>query len=273
MAGGTTYVLGSSDPEIARLDAQAASIAMPTAMLLRTAGIRPGMRVLDLGTGPGHVAFELAELVGPTGFVVGLDRDPRMIGVAEERRAARGIEHMAFTAGDARGFSGDQPFDAVVARLLLFHLPDAVDVLRRHAEALTPGGLAVAIDYDVGAARSEPPCELPDRAIDWVMRAFRSAAADPVIGSRLGILLAEAGLADVTSLGLQIYFRPDDPTGPMLLASVVRSLAPQIVAAGIATEEEIGLDTLEQRLGEELRRRDAAFLPPTVVGAWGRRSA
>src|SRR5919112_5243689 len=162
MTGGTQYVLGSADPEIARLDAQAASIAMPTAMLLRTAGIAPGMRVLDLGTGPGHVAFEVAELVGPTGFVVGLDQDPRMIAAAEERRAARGIEHMVFTTGDARAFRAEQPFDAVVARLLLFHLPDAVHVLRQHVDGLAPGGLAVAIDFDLGSARAEPPCELPD---------------------------------------------------------------------------------------------------------------
>lgn len=272
MVGGTSYVLGSTDPEIARLDAQAASIAMPTALLLRTAGIEPGMRVLDLGTGPGHVAFELAELVGPTGFVVGVDLDPRMIAVAEERRVAQGIEHMAFTTGDARAFRDEQPFDAVVARLLLFHLPDAVDVLREHVEGLTPGGLALAIDFDLGAARAEPPNPLVDQALGWLDAGFRSAGANPVIGSRLELLLGQAGLADVTSLGLQVYFQPTDPAGPMLLTAVLRSLVPQLVAAGIATQEEIAIDTLEARLAAEIRAGDCMFLPPTVVGAWGRRA-
>ena len=60
------YVLGSEPAEIARLDAQAASIAEPTRILLRTAGLGPGQRVLDLGCGLGHVSFLVAELVGPT---------------------------------------------------------------------------------------------------------------------------------------------------------------------------------------------------------------
>jgi ubiquinone/menaquinone biosynthesis C-methylase UbiE len=69
------YVLGSDTAEIARLDAQAESIAAPTALLLRAAGIAPGMRVLDLGTGLGAVAFAVAELVGAEGAVVGVDQD------------------------------------------------------------------------------------------------------------------------------------------------------------------------------------------------------
>jgi cyclopropane fatty-acyl-phospholipid synthase-like methyltransferase len=54
------YSLGASESELARLDAQVASIATPTAVFLRSAGIAPGMRVLDLGTGLGHVAFQVS---------------------------------------------------------------------------------------------------------------------------------------------------------------------------------------------------------------------
>ena len=67
------YVLGSSDQEIERLDRQSASIEAATRLLLRTAGIAPGMRVLDLGTGIGHVATLIADLVGPQGSVIGID--------------------------------------------------------------------------------------------------------------------------------------------------------------------------------------------------------
>ena len=71
-AGG--YVLGNQAQELARLDAQAALLERPTRLLLRASGLEAGMRVLDLGTGLGHVAQLVAELVGHGGSVVGLDQ-------------------------------------------------------------------------------------------------------------------------------------------------------------------------------------------------------
>jgi SAM-dependent methyltransferase len=271
MATHSEYSLGTSDAEIARLDGQSALIGPATSLLLRSAGIESGMRVLDLGTGLGHVAFELAELVGTGGSVVGIDEAGPLLEVAERRRAAAGVENLEFRQADARTFRADDPFDAVVARLLLFHLPDAAGVLRHHVEALRPGGLALGIDYDIGSARSEPEVPLITAGLDWIGAGFRSAGANPVIGARLGQMLREAGLADVTSFGVQPYLAPDDPQGPFQLAGVVRSLAPQLVAAGIATEAELGLDTLQERLAGHLAAANAVLLPPAVAGAWGRR--
>jgi hypothetical protein len=59
--------------------------------------------------------------------------------------------------------------------------------------------------------------------------------------------------------------------GPLLPAGVTRSLAPRIVAEGIADEAELGLETLQARIADEVGARDAVMLPPTVVGAWGTR--
>jgi hypothetical protein len=69
---------------------------------------------------------------------------------------------------------------------------------------------------------------------------------------------------------MQGYLQPDDPGAARLLGGVVRSLSGAIVGHGIATAEQLALDTLEARLAEELERADAVLLPPTVVGAWGR---
>ena len=266
---GAHYVLGSDAAEIARLDAQAEAIAAPTALLLQAAGIRPGMRVLDLGTGLGHVALALADLVGPEGSVLGIDESEAMLAVAGDRAAAR--PNVRFARADARSFRDASPFDAVVTRLMLFHLPDAVDVVRHHLDALAPGGLFVAVDYDVGASRSEPTVPVAATALDWVMAAFRSADADPVIGTHLALLLSEAGLRDVAGFGVQTYLGPTDPRSPLLIAGVVRSLAPQIVAAGIATGDELALDTLHDRIAHDVAAAGAVILPPAVVGAWGRR--
>jgi SAM-dependent methyltransferase len=265
-----TYVLGSDDPEIKRLELQASSIEQPTRLLLRLTGIEPGMRVLDLGTGLGHVARALGEMVGPTGQVLGLDSDARMLAAASQRSAD--CSHVRFVQGDVRSWTSGEPFDAVVGRLILFHLPDAVAVVRHHLRQVRPGGRLIAIDFDVGACRTEPSIPLFDTHLRYVLAGFRSARADPTSGTRLALLLAEAGVVGVRSMGTQGYIAPDDPQGPAMLAGVVRSLAPQIVAAGIATAADLGVETLADRLAAALRSAGAVMLPPALVGAWGQRA-
>jgi ubiquinone/menaquinone biosynthesis C-methylase UbiE len=266
----TTYSLGTSEREIERLDQQAAAIDAATRLLLRAAGIGPGMRVLDLGTGLGHVASLAAELVGPEGRVVGVDNSPRLLEVATARTAGR--PQLRFVEGDVRTWRDDEPFDVVVGRLILFHMADPVGVLRHHVEALRPGGLLLAMDFDVAAARTEP--QVPDvaEAARWVISAFQRAGASPAIGTRLKLLLEQSGLAEVQGFGIQGYLAPDDPRGPALLSAVVNSLAPHILSAGLATPEQIDPDRLRARLADAVRTAGAVFLPPVLAGAWGRRA-
>ena len=263
------YVLGSDDPEIKRLDAQAGWLEQPTRLLLRVAGIEPGMRVLDLGTGLGHVAYALGDLVGPTGQVVGIDSDERMLAVASGHLDGR--SHIRFAKGDVRSWTCDEPFDAIVGRLILSHLPDAAAVVCHHLTHLRAGGRFIALDYDIGSSRTEPPVPLFEPYLRYVIAAFRSAGANPVMGTRLALLLADAGLADTQSIGTQGYMAPDDARGPAMLAGVVRTLAPRMVAAGIATAADLGVDTLQDRLTAAMQGARAVLLPPALVGAWGRR--
>ena len=271
MSERTAYVLGSDDAEIARLDAQASSIAGATEALLRAAGIGGPMRVLDLGTGLGHVAFQVADLLDPGGSVLGVDQAERLLEIAERRRAAAGAENIGFLRADVRAFSASEPFDAIVARLLLFHLPDREEVLRRQLHALRPGGTMVLVEFDIGAMRAEPEVPLVEAVRGWIEAAFRLAGADPRIGTQVGQLLRRAGFEDVSTFGIQSYFAPSDPIGPLLCAGVTRSLAPQIVAQGIADEAELELETLQERIAEQVVACDAVIMPPAVVGAWGTR--
>jgi ubiquinone/menaquinone biosynthesis C-methylase UbiE len=265
----TKYILGSSDQEIERLDRQAASIEGATRLLLRASGIQPGMRVLDLGTGIGHVAMLIAEQVGPVGRVIGIDNNTKLLDVAALRTMGR--PQLRFIEGDVCSWRDDEPFDAIVGRLILFHLADPVRVLRHHVASLRAGGLLLALDFDLGAARAEPELPLITEVLGWVNSAFRYAGASPAIGAKLALLMTEAGFADVQGFGVQGYFAPYDPRGPMLLSSVVRTLASQIAAAGLATPEQIDIDTLEARIASAVKSSGAAILPPTLAGAWGRR--
>jgi ubiquinone/menaquinone biosynthesis C-methylase UbiE len=264
------YVLGNAPEELTRLDRQAEAIGRASRLLLQSAGISSGMRVLDLGTGLGHLARMVGEMVGPDGAVVGIDRSREAIAVARERTQQIGAAHVSFAEADVAGWRASEPFDAVVERLVLFHMADAAAVVRHHRQNLRADGLFVAIDFDIGACRTEPRLRFMEDIIGWVSDAFRAAGASPCIGARLALILEEAGLQNVTTLGIQAYVPPHSRAGAILLAGVVRSLSTAIVQHRIATEEQLDLPTLEDRIADELRQADAVMLPPTVVGAWGR---
>ncbi len=263
------YSLGSDEAEIVRLEVQAEFLREPTRMLLEAAGLSPGMRVLDLGTGLGHVAVAVAEIVGAEGDVVGLDLDPRMLEVARAR--AGHLPQVSFVEGDVTQWRADEPFDAVVGRLILFHLPDPVGVLRHHLEGVRPHGRVVMLDFDIGGMRAEPSDPVTDRMAALVLAAFRAVGADPTIGARLQGILAAAGAEDVAGLALAQYLAGDDPVGPALLSGVVRSLAPVMVAKGLATQAEVDPDTLPSRIASSLRSSGSVVVPPLLAAAWGRR--
>ena len=117
----TEYALGRHDGEYDRLITQARQLAPLTRRVFTAAGIEAGMRVLDVGCGVGDVSALLAELVGPTGQVVGVDLDADAVRVATERNA--GLDHVAFVTGDAREVNSE-PFDAVAGRFVLMYTAD-----------------------------------------------------------------------------------------------------------------------------------------------------
>jgi SAM-dependent methyltransferase len=96
---------GIGEDELARLEAQGAAMATATRMILAQAGIRAGMRVLDLGCGAGDVSFLAADLVGPGGSVVGVDRSPGALARARLRAGQRGLAQVRFVEGDSQAVS------------------------------------------------------------------------------------------------------------------------------------------------------------------------
>src|SRR6266581_6146422 len=117
------YALGSTDAEHERLIRQAARLAPLTERLFRDAGISPGQRVLDLGSGVGDVAMLAARLVGPSGEVMGAERDARSIARARARVAEAGLHNVSFTQSDVSQITDRKPFDAAVGRFILMWLP------------------------------------------------------------------------------------------------------------------------------------------------------
>ena len=226
------YPLGSGDEELARLELQGRLLGPATRMIFAEAGIRPGMRVLDLGCGIGDVAFVAANLVGPGGSVVGVDRSPQALGQARLRAEQRGLAQVRFVEGDVHDPVPDGPFDAIVGRLVLMYVPDPAAVLRRQATVLRAGGLVVPIEMDEPTGRSLPATPLVSQAEAWLVEAFAKGGI-PTAGPRLWAILEEAGLHPLGMIGIQPHFGPGDPAYVAELAGVIRTSAPPIECTGV----------------------------------------
>lgn len=257
-----SYPFQSSDEERQRLVAQAELVAPSTRRLFERAGIGPGMRVLDIGSGPGDVALLAARLVAPRGSVTGVDRDPAQVAFAGERARADGLTNLRFVAGDFREIE-IEPVDAIVGRLVLMYAADPLDALRRAVRNLKRGGVIAlqesVVDYE-GPVLIEPPGCLAAKVARWFRAGFEHAGVHPRMGMRLFGLMRAAGLDPSTEIEMSVPIQ-EGPDGALfrVLTSVVRSQMAAIVASGAATEAEIDIETLEQRL--------AADAPPGgVVG-------
>jgi ubiquinone/menaquinone biosynthesis C-methylase UbiE len=138
-----TYVLGDTASERRRLQQQSDLIGGFTRHVFEQAGIAPGMKVLDVGSGAGDVALLLANMVGPAGRIVGIDRNPAILSTAKQRITAAGHANVEFVAGDISDtdVALDTDFDAAVGRLVLMYNPDTTAAGRsRLAEATRRSG-------------------------------------------------------------------------------------------------------------------------------------
>jgi arsenite methyltransferase len=150
-------------------------------------GLGPGERVLDVGSGPGLLAAEMAEAVGPEGAVHGVDPSETMLAMARARRV-RGTD---FHAGEAQALPfADGGFDAAVATQVYEYVDDMPAALAEVRRVLRPGGRLLVLDTDWGSIvwRSSD-----DERMRRVLRAWDEHLADPHLPRRLTALLRDAG--------------------------------------------------------------------------------
>jgi SAM-dependent methyltransferase len=268
----STYALGHSDRELKRLGTQAALIDPMTRRFLLEAGIRPGMRVLDIGSGAGDVAFLIAGIVGPGGGVVGVDRAPAALVAARSRAEERGLHHVTFLEGDPAEMSFDDPFDALVGRYILMFQDRPAELLRRAARHVKPGGPILMHEPDWDGARSFPPAPLFDRVCDWIVRAIVAHGHASRMGKDLHATFVSAGLPAPT-MGLDTLLGGGEKSAPLvgLIADLTETLAGEIERLGIATGSEIGVESLGRRMLEEAVALDAVLVGRYEIGAWCRR--
>ncbi len=272
MTENSHYVLGHSDAEIERLQLQGACLKSVTRRLIRESGIREGMRVLDIGCGVGDVTLLVAEAVGPSGAIVGVDREPKAIEAARRRTAEAGLDWVDFIVGDDEAIAGQAPFDAAIGRYVLMHQTDPVAMVRRAKEAVKPGGAVAFLEHAFHIrATSLPPLPIAQAAADALQTFYRAALPNYDIAGRLIACYEDAGLppprlfSEGHAFGAEvIYWR--------WLVATYKSLLPHMQSYGMVDPAIGDPATLLDRIVAGARETRCQALTAPNIGAWSIRA-
>jgi len=261
------YALGSTDAEHSRLIRQALRLAPVTERLLREAGIGPGQRILDLGSGVGDVAMLAARLVSPSGEVVGIERDSRSIARARTRIADAKLLNVSFTECDVSQVQSAGPFDAAIGRFILQFIPDPVAVLRCLSQLVRPGG--VVVFQEVSYAALLALCaHLPlwSACVSAARETIQRAGANPEMGVALHRNFQDAGLP-APLMRLEVLLAAD-PDFTLWIYDLLCSLTPQIQKHSVSLEAIGDFETLSARLQTEVAKSKSVVPYVALVGAW-----
>jgi SAM-dependent methyltransferase len=257
MASSYVYDQGWSD-ERARLAGIESLWDVGTRDLLARHGAQPGAAALEVGAGGGSIVEWLAGQVGPSGRVLAVDLDPRVVeplasDVVEIRRADVVTDELP-----------EAEFDLVHARLLLEHLPARDAVVDRLIRTLRPGGWLVVEDYDWTGFGFDPAGELETRATAAILTFMANAGFDQSYGRRITSSLAEGGLTEVRGEGRSLVIDAADP-GYAFFALSYEQLAPGVVQAGLLGAAD------SETMRERLTAGEHRIITPTLMAGTGRR--
>ena len=265
-----TYTMGRSKEETDRLIQQSGLYEDMTKRFLSEAGLVNGMKVLDIGSGAGDVSMAAAELVGADGQVFGVDMNAEILEIARARAQGAGFANIQFLAGDARALDLPNDFDALIGRLVLMYMADPVEALKQLTQRLRPGAIVAFQEVDFKTIEAFYLEETPimNNLARWVVEVFKRSGAHIGMGLDLYGAFVDAGLPEPAMQYAAPMGGPAAWGGYPYIANSFRSILPLLEAYGIATAEEVDIDTLPQRIREEVvTTKHPVVLPPHIT-AW-----
>ena len=207
------YVLGTQDEEIERLGLQHRVWRSKMLDGWRRAGISQGHNVIDVGAGPGYATLDLAEIVGPEGKVVALERSQRFLDNLAARPRRAGLANIELMEADVTEGFGNAVADFAWCRWVLCFVAEPRRALANIVRSLKPGGTVIFHEYsDYGAWQMMPPDADLVRFRDLVMKSWRDAGGEPDIGLYLPGWLADEGMEVVEIRPLVDVIEPRDFT-------------------------------------------------------------
>ena len=208
------------------------------------------MRVLDVGCGNGDLSRLVAGLAGPDGEVVAIDRSEEVLAMARAENIdshAAPIHYQQAELASALPEIGQ--FDAIVGRRVLMYLPDAAATLDHITKLAKPGAIVAFQEHArVGLPFGLGELKLHRQMYDWVWSTVAAEGGDVELALRLVDLMQAAGLTVENARSEGVLLQPGEPS---FIPTLVRAMLPRLVERKVASAEDVGLDTLQDRLEDE----------------------
>ena len=249
-AASGSYIHGTEPGEQQRL---AALNRMTNEAFVRFLEVAAGARVLEVGSGLGILAAEVASAANGV-RVVGVEKSPEQIAAAVR------VPCVTYVRGDARHLNfPDGSFDLVYARYLLEHVADPEQVLREMRRVTRPGGRVAACENDISLLRIDPPCPAFEEAWAAFLRFQESLGGDGRIGRRLFRLFRNAGFSEIElSVQPEVHWfgSPGFSRWIQNVIGNIESARDGMVTAGFSDAAD--LDRAFTELSDVMRRHDAS---------------
>jgi SAM-dependent methyltransferase len=258
------YVLGTHDAEVDRLGFQHSVWRDEVLHAWRAAGLHGGGRVVDIGAGPGFASLDLADIVGPKGRVLAVERSGRFLEYLRREAGLRGLTHL--DAAELDLMSDAIPMedaDLAWCRWVACFVPDPRLLVKRMKAALRPGGRLVFHEYVHYRSYSLLPASEPiAQFVDAVIESWRAHGGEPDIGRALPRILTDAGLEVVSVRPVARAARPGEALWNWP-AGFIRTNVPRLVELGVRGDH--WGRTVIAALESAERDPSSVFITPTVL--------
>src|SRR5277367_3126433 len=239
------YALATGSAAVRRLHALHGVYSPFARGVLAGAGLKAGMKVADFGCGVGMTTRMLAEMVGPSGSVTGLDFSTAQVEEAREISARAGIDNVSFLQANACETGLPRAcFDLAYCRYLLLHLPNPAACIEEMLAILKPGGILVVEDGDLTTATSQPPTAV-DAFADLFGRLGPTRGLDYSMARNLHGLVEAAGISGAQVVNHQPACITNEHR--QLLKWSVEEAGPAFIGAGLITEEQLANTLLDMQ--------------------------